>query len=715
MSHGSQRIWPGNPFPLGVTWDGRGVNVALFSENAEKVALCLFDRKGIMEKERVTLPEYTHSIWHGYFPDLRPGQVYGFRVYGPYDPQNGHRFNHHKLLIDPYARRLVGELRWHPALFGFQKEKQENPDLSFDTRDSAAYVPKSVVVENAYTWGHDKPPATSWRDTIIYETHVRGFTKRHPDVPLKLRGTCAGLTMPEVVRYLKDLGVTALELLPVQSFVDESELEKKGLRNYWGYNPLVFMAPSSRYLSSGNIREFKTMVGVLHEAGIEVILDVVFNHTVEGSQLGPTLCYRGIDNLSYYRLCSDQLRYYENYSGCGNTLNLEHPNVLQLVLDSLRYWVGEMHVDGFRFDLTSSLARDRQGAFDGRSGFLDVLRQDPMLSKVKLIAEPWDLGMDGYQLGNYPGGWAEWNDRYRDTVRKFWRGDPGMVGDMAYRITGSSDLFDHSGRRPWSSVNFVTAHDGFSLRDLVSYNQKHNTANQENNNDGCNENNSWNCGVEGATEDAEIQTLRQRQMRNFMATLILSQGVPMILSGDEMAFSREGNNNPYCQDNHINWLSWEKGNAQRDQMIAFTQRLIELRRNHKVFRRNRFFSGRTIRGTNSKDITWLSEKGQELKDQDWSTAQRRAFCFLISGKAGQDHLSSIGQPEPDSTFLVMMNAHDKPITCHFPKAENAESWQLLVDTADPEPEQQHLISDSRYVLVSRALAVFIQAQVKEDI
>lgn len=672
------RVWPGRPYPLGATWDGKGVNVAVFSLHAEKIEFCLFDSTGERELERVVLPEYTNEVWHGYFPDLRPGQLYGLRAYGPYAPDQGHRFNGHKLLIDPYAKRLVGSVEWNDALYGYIRGHKDE-DLSFDVRDSAPFIPKCQIADTAFTWGEDRPPRRPWNETIIYEAHTRGFTKLHPEVPEAVRGTFTGIASTAAVDYLKSLGITALELLPVHGFVDEALLVSRGLVNYWGYNTIAFFAPDSRYMSTGTIKEFKTMVKVLHEAGIEVILDVVYNHTAEGNHLGPTLCFRGLDNASYYRLEKENLRRYVDYTGCGNTFNLHNPRVLQLVMDSMRYWVQEMHVDGFRFDLATVLAREEDGAFDPYSGFLDVVGQDPVLSPVKLIAEPWDIA--GYHLGGFPAGWAEWNDRFRDTVRRYWKGDHGVLGEMASRVAGSSDIFNRNGRRTWASVNFVTAHDGFTLRDLVSYDEKHNEANQENNQDGTTNNNSWNCGVEGPTDDPEINALRWRQQRNFMATLLLSQGTPMILAGDELGRTQNGNNNTYCQDNELNWINWRIEDENAKALQTFTRRLIKLRRDHVVFRRGRFFDGRLTPGSEIKDITWLRPDGKEQTEEDWNVAYAHCLGFVLSGEARGYHLTDAGIPETDDAFLVLMNASSDPIDFLLPAFKSTTAWELLVDTS----------------------------------
>ncbi|MBO4970037.1 MAG: glycogen debranching protein GlgX, partial [Pseudomonas sp.] len=624
------RIREGQPFPLGATWDGLGVNFALFSANATKVELCLFDAAGEVELERIELPEYTDETFHGYLPDAHPGQVYGYRVHGPYDPENGHRFNHHKLLIDPYAKQLVGELKWSEALFGYTIGHPD-ADLSFDERDSAPFVPKCKVIDPAHTWGHDHRLSVPWERTIFYEAHVRGISMRHPAVPDAVRGTFAGLMIDEVVEHITDLGVTSIELLPVHAFVNDQHLLQKGMTNYWGYNSIAFFAPDPRYLASGKIAEFKEMVARLHKAGLEVILDVVYNHTAEGNEQGPTLSMRGIDNASYYRLMPEDKRYYINDSGTGNTLDLSHPCVLQMVTDSLRYWAREMHVDGFRFDLATILGRYHDG-FNERHSFLVACRQDPLLRRVKMIAEPWDCGPGGYQVGGFPPGWAEWNDRFRDTVRAFWKGDEGKLAEFAGRMTGSADLFNHRGRRPYSSVNFITAHDGFTLHDLVSYNDKHNEANDENNQDGSNNNISWNHGVEGPTDDPEINALRQRQMRNFMATLFLAQGTPMLVAGDEFARTQHGNNNAYCQDSEIGWINWELDKTGKS-LLAFVKRLIKLRMQYPILRRGLFLVGHSVDTPEYKDVTWLAADGNEMTTEQWQDAEARCMGMLLDGRA----------------------------------------------------------------------------------
>lgn len=695
-----RRIWPGSPYPLGATWDGQGVNFALFSAHAEKVELCLFDQRG-RETERIALPEYTDEVWHGYLPDARPGQLYGYRVHGPYDPMNGHRFNAHKLLIDPYAKALSGDVLWSDTHFGF-KLGNAKQDLVMDKRDNARFQAKCRVVDTAFTWADDRRPNVPWNDTIVYEMHVRGFTMRHPDVPARFRGTFLGLAQPQVIDHLVKLGITSVELLPVQAYVDERHLTEKGLRNYWGYNPIAYFAPDTRYYGANPQGDFKSMVQRLHEAGIEVILDVVYNHTAEGNQLGPTLSFKGIDNASYYRLVPGSERWYENYSGCGNTLQLSHPRVLQMVMDSLRYWVEDMHVDGFRFDLAASLAREKSG-FDGGSGFLDAVRQDPVLSKVKMIAEPWDIGGDGYRLGGFPPGWSEWNGHYRDTVRRFWRGDGGLIGDVASRLTGSSDMFGWGGRRPWASLNFVTCHDGFTLTDLVSYNNKHNEANAEQNRDGTDANYSWNCGLEGPTHHKRIQNLRRQQMRNMMATLLLSQGVPMLLAGDEMGRSQGGNNNAYCQDNELSWVDWD--NLDQD-MLAFVRALIKLRHEHPVFRRPRFFEGRRTTGGGLKDITWVTPEGYEMNPSDWTLPYARSLGFILGGESCVVD-SRTGREEADDTFMVLFNAYTEIIFYTLPPAQAGRSWEVVVDTARPDAilHDEICAAGTRFPLKPHSLAV----------
>ncbi len=668
-------VWPGRAEPRGATWDGDGVNVALFSEHAERVELCLFDTTGRREVQRVDLIERTDQVWHCYLPEARPGMLYGYRVYGPYRPDDGLRFNPHKLLLDPYARNIVGTLRWHDALFGYTIGHKRG-DLSFDRRDSAAAMPKCKIVEPAFTWGDDRPPGVPWHETVIYELHVRGFTMQHPEVPPHLRGTYAGLATAPVIDYLKRLGVTAVELMPVQSFLDDRRLSHQGMRNYWGYNTIGYFAPDARYSASGKINEFKTMVRALHTAGLEVILDVVYNHTAEGDQMGPTLSFRGIDNTSYYQLRPDARRSYMDFTGCGNTLNMQHPRVLQLLMDSLRYWVTEMHVDGFRFDLASALARELHEV-NRLGSFFELLRHDPVLARVKLIAEPWDLGEGGYQVGSFPPGWTEWNDKYRDTMRAYWRGDDGLIGDFARRLTGSSDLYGINGRRPHASINFVTAHDGFTLHDLVSYNSKHNEANAEENRDGSDNNLSWNCGVEGPSDDPAINALRGRQVRNMLASLFLSQGVPMLLAGDEIGRTQQGNNNAYCQDNPISWIDWEL-DERKLRLLEFARRMVHLRREHPVFRRKHFFPDRALQGSAPAEIAWLQPDGTEMTAHEWSHDFARCLGIYLSGTA-LGELDERGRPVRDDDFLVLFNAHHDTIDFTLPDY-HAAGWLALVDT-----------------------------------
>jgi glycogen operon protein len=670
-------LWPGRPYPRGATWNGMGVNFAFFSEHAERVELCLFDATGRHEVRRIAFRERTDQIFHGFLPQARPGLLYGYRVYGPYQPKQGHRFNGHKLLLDPYARQIVGKLRWHDALFGY-RIGHADADLSFDRRDSAPYMPRCKVIESAFSWGDDHPPAVPWHDTVIYEAHVRGLTMMHPDVPPALRGTYAGLSCAPVVEYLQRLGVTTLELMPVHAFVDDRHLVDKGLRNYWGYNTIGFFAPEGRYGASHKIGEFKTMVRTLHDAGIEVILDVVYNHTAEGNELGPTLSFRGVDNAAYYRLVPDAPRHYQDFTGCGNTLNMQHPRVLQLLMDSLRYWVTEMHVDGFRFDLASALARELFEV-DRLSAFFDVLRQDPVLSRVKLIAEPWDLGNGGYQVGNFPVGWTEWNDKYRDTMRAYWKGDGGLIGEFAQRLTGSSDLYNRSSRKPYASINFVAAHDGFTLADVVSYNDKHNEANGEDNRDGHSHNLSWNCGAEGPTDDAEVLALRARQQRNLIATLLLSQGVPMLLAGDEIGRSQQGNNNAYCQDNPIGWVDWTK-DATRQSLLAFTQRLIALRAAHPVFRRRDFFQNRPLMGSQVRDIVWLQPDGTEMSEHAWQQDFARALAVYLSGD-GLGDVDGRGRALRDDDFVLLFNAAAEGVIFNLPAGLVGSSGEVVIDTS----------------------------------
>jgi isoamylase len=701
------KLWPGNPYPLGATWDGSGVNFALFSENATGVELCLFDGENRNhELKRIRMTEQTNQVWHVYLPEARSGQLYGYRVHGPYSPSEGHRFNPAKLLLDPYAKSIAGPIRWSDALFGYTIGDPD-ADLSMDERDSVDGQPKCVVVDPAFSWGQDAPLRIPWHKTLIYEMHVKGFTARHPKVPKELRGTYAGLTHPAVVDYLKSLGITAVELMPVHQFVADKSLVDRGLTNYWGYNSIGFFAPESRYASTGvlgeQVAEFKTMVKTFHREGIEVIIDVVYNHTGEGNQLGPTLCFRGIDNASYYRLVDDR-RYYMDYTGCGNTLNMTHPRTLQLIMDSLRYWVLEMHVDGFRFDLASTLARELHSV-DRLGAFFDIIHQDPVLSQVKLIAEPWDLGEGGYQVGNFPVLWAEWNAEYRDTVRRFWKGDGGLVGGLAFRLTGSSDLYDRGGRRPYASINFVTAHDGFTLTDVVSYNEKHNEANGEENRDGHNENLSWNCGAEGPTDNKEILALRARQQRNFLATLILSQGVPMLWAGDEIGRTQRGNNNAYCQDNEISWMDWKLERSKRD-LLDFTQLLIQLFHQHPVLRRRVFFQGRRIRGSEVKDLAWFKPDGKEMTDDDWNNGFARCLGLRLAGDAIEE-VDARGNRILDDTLLILLNAHHEPVNFVLPAHRRKLRWQVVFDTKEEKiRRRQRLIrGGNEYPLEARSMVL----------
>ncbi|MDN5869698.1 MAG: glycogen debranching protein GlgX [Nitrococcus sp.] len=696
MSKLISSVWPGEGYPLGATWDGEGVNFSLFSEHAEKVELCLFDARGQREVTRVELKEQTDLVWHCYLPEARPGLLYGYRVYGPYDPQHaGHRFNPCKLLLDPYAKSIVGSLRWSDAHFGYRVASSRG-DLSYDRRNNAHGMPKCQVIDQAFTWGDDRRPRIPWQDTVIYELHVKGLTALHPRLPSRLRGTYAGIASRPVIEHLQRLGVTTLELMPVHAAVKDRNLAQQRLKNYWGYNSIGYFAPDMRYSANGEVNEFKTMVNTLHSAGIELILDVVYNHTAEGNQLGPTLCFRGIDNAAYYRLAGNP-RYYVDYTGCGNTLNMMHPRVLQLIMDSLRYWVLDMHVDGFRFDLASALARELHEV-DQLGAFLDIIHQDPVLSRVKLIAEPWDLGEGGYQVGNFPAGWAEWNGKYRDAVRSYWKGEGGLIGELGYRLTGSSDLYNHSGRRPYASINFVTAHDGFTLADLVSYNHKHNEANGEHNRDGENHNLSWNCGVEGPTDDPVVQTLRARQKRNFLATLFLSQGVPMLLAGDEMGRTQGGNNNAYCQDNDVSWMNWTL-RPEDEELLAFVARLIRIRHMHPQFRRRKFFVG-------LRDITWLNPNGREMSVEEWQHAFARCLGVYLSGSA-LDEQDTRGQRVTDDDFLLLLNAHYECIAFTLPQAEWAVPWERLIDTAHPAigVEAPRYEAASTYPLEARTLVL----------
>jgi len=684
------RVEPGLPHPLGATWDGSGVNFAIFSAHAEKVELCLFDRQGRRELERVALPEYTHEVWHGYLPEVRPGQLYGYRVYGPYDPKAGHRFNHHKLLIDPYARALQGELRRPDLCFGYRAASGRE-DLSFDRRDSARVMPKCIVVDPAVTWGRDISPKRPWTETIFYEAHVKGMTARHPDVPEHLRGTFAGLGSPQVIEHLQKLGVTAIELMPVQAFFDDDFLIKKNLANYWGYNTIAFFAPAPRYISHGaDFNEFRLMVRKLHEAGIEVILDVVYNHTAEGNHLGPTLSFRGIDNASYYMLADDPRHYFDT-TGTGNTLDLRHPRVLQMVTDSLRYWVEECHVDGFRFDLATALGRERE-TFSNHAVFFDTIRQDPVLSRVKLIAEPWDIGPDGYQLGNFPPGWAEWNGAYRDVIRSYWKGDDHTLPDVARSLLGFADMFEHRGRKPWASVNLVTAHDGFTLNDLVSYNSKHNEANGEGNRDGHDDNRSWNCGVEGPTDDEGVVALRERQKRNFILTLAISQGTPMFVMGDEQGRTQNGNNNAYCQDNETSWMEWEEIGRRDEALREFTSRVIAFRQLHPLLRQKRYLHGDEVPSRGVPDVKWLRPGGGPMRESDWNDGLLKTVGLMLSG-------------EGDNSLLILANAAPNDMDFALPKVTGVERWRRAIETVNGEIGGAEFEPGSKLHLTARSMIV----------
>jgi isoamylase len=688
-------IWPGKPYPLGATYDGAGTNFSLFTEAAEAVQLCLFDDEG--QETRVELTEVDAFCWHAYLPEVAPGQHYGFRVHGPWAPEEGHRFNPAKLLMDPYAKVIDGAVQWDRACFPYSF----GDPFSRNDDDSAPFVPRSVVHVPYFDWEHDRPPDVPLHETVIYEVHVKGFTRLHPDVPEDLRGTYAGLAHPAAVRHLKDLGVTAVELMPVHQFVHDPHLLEKGLRNYWGYNTLGYFAPHDEYAArrqpSQQVAEFKQMVKALHNDGLEVILDVVYNHTAEGNHLGPMLSFKGIDNAAYYRLVPHDLRYYYDTTGTGNSFNMRHPHSLQLIMDSLRYWITEMHVDGFRFDLAATLARELHEV-DRLSTFFDLIQQDPVVSQVKLIAEPWDLGEGGYHVGNFPPLWSEWNGRYRDTIRDLWRGGGQSTGEVAYRLTGSPDLYEADTRRPMASVNFITAHDGFTLLDLVSYNEKHNEENGEENRDGTDDNRSWNCGVEGPTDDPEVQELRDRQRRNFLCTLLLSQGIPMLLGGDEMGRTQGGNNNAYCQDNEISWFDWESPD---DNVFRFTRRLLEIRREHPVFRQRRWFQGRPIRGI--EDIAWLHPNGEEMDDAAWDSGEQTLAVFL-NGDAFR-FPDRRGHRIKDESFLLLLNAHPEPVMWTLPKARWGKEWVVMIDTTAWEAPQERLRAGDVREVEARSLVL----------
>jgi glycogen operon protein len=685
----------------------------LFSENASKVELCLFDATdATKESGRVVLHEHTDQVWHCYLPDALPGQLYGYRVHGPYEPANGHRFNPNKLVLDPYAKLIGRDLKWDDSLFGYQTGTD---DTTFDERDSAPFAALARVIDPAFTWGDDRPPRTPRHKTLIYEAHVKGLTMRHPEVPEPVRGTYLGLAAEPVIRHMTELGITAVELLPVHQHVDDRFLTDKGLVNYWGYNTLGFFSPDDRYAAKNNsldaVQQFKTMVRSLHAAGIEVILDVVYNHTAEGNQLGPTLSWRGIDNAAYYMLSPEDRRYYMDFTGCGNVPNMSHPRMLQLIMDSLRYWVTEMHVDGFRFDLASTLARELYEV-NKLGPFFDIIHQDPILSQVKLIAEPWDVGPGGYMVGNFPVGWSEWNGQYRDSVRSFWKGDGGLTSEFATRLAGSSDLYQDDGRRPYASVNFITCHDGFTLQDLVSYNEKHNEDNKEDNRDGSNDNRSWNCGVEGPTDDPEINAIRSQQRRNFIATLFLSQGVPMLLAGDEMGHSQGGNNNAYCQDNEITWLDWELDENQQE-FLEFVKKVSRVWRSQPVFQRRKFFKGRPIRGKDVKDLTWLDPNGGEMTDEAWNAGYIKCLGMQLAGDLIGD-VDERGQPILGETLLLVLNAHWESIPFQIPEADSDHRWEVILDTADPVGELRSPEAGEGMDLKARSLAVLRLRDLRED-
>ena len=677
------RIWPGRPYPLGATFDGAGVNFAIFAEHATKVELCLFDEVGAAkEKHRIVLIEHTDMVWHGYLPDVEPGQLYGYRVHGPYDPAAGHRFNANKVLLDPYAMALGRPVIWDDALFGY---KIGQDDLTFDERDSAPFAPLGSVIDTAFTWGDDRAPRTPWNKTLIYEMHVKGATMRHPDVPEDRRGTYAGVASEGFINHLRELGVTAVELLPVHTHVDDRHLIERGLTNYWGYNTLNFFAPHLEYASKASprksVQEFKSMVRSLHAAGIEVILDVVYNHTCEGSEMGPTLSWRGIDNAAYYRLVEDNPRYYMDYSGCGNGFRMLEPRVLQLIMDSLRYWVLQMHVDGFRFDLASTLARELHEV-NRLGAFFDIIHQDPVLSQVKLIAEPWDVGPGGYQVGNFPVLWTEWNGKYRDSVRRFWKGDGGLASQIATRLAGSSDLYQENGRKPYASINFITAHDGFTLQDFVSYNAKHNDANGEDGRDGANDNESWNCGAEGDTDDPNIIALRERQKRNLYATLLFSQGVAMLYGGDELSHSKNGNNNTYCQDNELTWFNWELDDR-KQAFLEFCKQCTRIWSEQPTLQRRKFFTGRSIRGEDIKDISFFELSGREMSDAAWNDGNTKCMGIRLAGDLINE-VDERGEALKGDTLLLLINAHSEELPFTLPATAGGDVWQVILDTAEPD-------------------------------
>ena len=699
------RAWPGRPFPLGATWDGEGTNFSIFSEHAEHVELCLFDGDG--NETSVPLTERTAFNWHGYLPEVGPGQRYAYRVHGPWAPESGHRFNSHKLLIDPYAKAIEGPVDWGAASVLPYAPRGEDADLEADDEDDAAAIPKCVVIDPAFDWEEDEPPDTPWHETVIYESHVKGFTRLHPGVREDLRGTYAGLASEDSIAYFRSLGITAVELLPVHHIVDEHHLVEKDLTNYWGYSSIGYLAPHALYSATGRhgeqVREFKGMVKALHRAGIEVILDVVYNHTAEGNHLGPMLAFKGVDNASYYRLMPDEPRYFMDFTGTGNSLNPTHPSVLRLIMDSLRYFVIDCHVDGFRFDLAAALAREFYDV-DRLSTFFDTIHQDPVLSQVKLIAEPWDVGPGGYQVGNFPILWGEWNGLYRDCVRDFWRGESGLA-EFAQRFTGSSDLYQSDGRKPGASINFVTAHDGFTLNDLVSYNEKHNEANLEDNRDGTDDNRSWNCGVEGPTEEAEVNRLRERQMRNFLTTLFLSQGVPMLLGGDEFARTQHGNNNAYCQDNEISWFHWELDERQ-ERLLRFTRQLLHFRAAHPVFRRTQFLAGDSPLGSGLPDSWWFRADGRKMTRRDWGDGELRSIGLFLNGDEIPTRTRQ-GDQVTDESFLILFNSHHEPVTFQLPPRRFGQRWKLELSTAEPDIAEGELNFPARAEVTVEARSIVL--------
>jgi isoamylase len=705
----NRTLLPGRPFPLGTTYSSKGTNFAIFSEGATRVDICFFDSQG-KQTDCITLRERTAFVWHGLIRDIKPGQLYGYRIDGPWEPENGHRFNPAKLLVDPYAEAISGQVDWKAPIFAY--DVASGDDLKIDTQDSAAGVPKSVIVDNVFNWGDDIPPETPLADSVIYEVHVRGFSIQNPSVPEKLRGTYAGLAHESSINYFKKLGITAVELLPIHQFIDEGHLVEKGLRDYWGYNTLGYFAPTSRYSSSGDmggqVNEFKEMVKTFHTAGIEVILDVVYNHTCEGNHLGPTLSWKGVCNTTYYRLTADNPRYYMDYTGTGNTLNVRNPQVLKMIMDSLRYWVTEMHVDGFRFDLAATLARELHDV-SRLSSFFDTIHQDPTLADIKLIAEPWDVGEGGYQVGQFPVLWAEWNGKYRDTVRRFWRGDPSQLSDFANRLTGSSDLYEFDGRKPYASINFITAHDGFTLNDLVSYNEKHNEANKEDNTDGANDNDSWNMGVEGPTDDEGVNALRERQMRNFLATLMLSQGVPMLAGGDEVARSQKGNNNGYCQDNELTWFDWNLDQP-RIRLHDFTAQLIALRLSHPNLHRRKFFQDREIRKAGQskviQDIAWFNTDGNQVSDEVWNTEWNRSICVLLNGQTLQV-TDELGKSVVDNSFLLIINASQDGVEFTLPPCVSKGRWTQIINTENIDEPFTEEEATEKVIIGGRSLLLFM--------